>query len=150
MPLGYLTGLERKYPFNWMMKKLPFENILYIGIRAIQRNAEEMIRRHAIKVITVDNIKLNGIGKILGQIREIVGTRPVHISFDVDSLDTQYVTCTGTIAEDGLNLEDVVEIITFLKPISMDITEYNPSLGTDEECRRSLDNTIKIIRAYIG
>ena len=69
--------------------------------------------------------------KTIDFIRNIDGH--VHISFDVDALDPELVDSTGTKVPDGLEPEEVREIIkTALdvnKLVSLDVVEFNKDLG---------------------
>ena len=51
---------------------------------------------------------------------------PIHISFDVDVLDKDFVSCTGTPVERGLEPETVDMVLKHFKGqvVSMDIVEY--------------------------
>jgi arginase len=152
MPLGLVTGLERKYKFDWIKKYLSFDNLLYIGVRDIDDEELQFVQNHNIKVITVEDIQTQGIEKITDSIRKIIGNRPIHISLDVDGIDPKYIPSTGTKADNGLELEDVSYLISKLKKDnlkSMDIAELNPISGNDEDIKKSIDNTVYLIEQYI-
>lgn len=75
------------------IRKLPFENLTFVGIRDIDEFEGKVIEEKKIRVLdvpgTVDFIKnLDA---------------PIHISFDVDGLDPELVCSTGTKVPDGLD-----------------------------------------------
>merc|ERR1712013_651621 len=61
----------------------------------------------------------------------------IHTSLDIDGIDPKYTPSTGTRADHGLELKDVLDYIYYLKfsnkSIGFDLVEYNPALGTEEE-----------------
>ena len=63
-------------------------------------------------------------------------TSPIHISFDVDALDPTLVDSTGTKVPEGLEPEEVREIIMAAlsddKLVSLDVVEFNKELGNPE------------------
>ena len=71
---------------------------------------------------------------VIDYIREVQG--PIHISFDVDALDPQLVDSTGTRVPDGLDADEVREIIASAlevdKLVSLDVVEFNKDLGCPE------------------
>jgi len=108
------------------LKTLPFENLTYIGIRDID-DAEA-------KVIKEKNIRVLDVEKTLRYIHEVDG--PIHISFDIDSLDPVHVSSTGTPVPKGLEPEDVEaifeECLKLDKLVSCDVVEFNGELGHPE------------------
>ena len=67
---------------------------------------------------------------------------PVHISFDVDSLDPELVYSTGTKVPNGLDVKDVKQIIGSAlstdKLVSLDVVEFNTALGNPEKSLQAI------------
>ena len=105
------------------LRKLSFQRLTYVGIRDIDDFEEQTINENNIRVLDVPNV--------IDYIRDLTG--PIHISFDVDALDPELVDSTGTRVPDGLEPEEVREIIkTALetdKLVSLDVVEFNKDLG---------------------
>jgi arginase len=125
-PLAMCTGLEE----CWWEKsnyKLDFSNLIYVGIRDLDDFEKDIIKTNNIKVFTpeqtIDFIKNTN--------------NKIHISFDVDSLDPTYLDSTGTLANNGLNPNDIKNIINNAvltdKLIALDIMEFNPNIGNIEK-----------------
>ena len=59
--------------------------------------------------------------------------RPIHISFDVDAMDPELISSTGTRVADGLMADEVEVIINEAldqnKLVSLDIVEFSVKLG---------------------
>lgn len=98
----------------------------YCGIRDIDTFEAETIKEKNIRVLDVPNL--------IDYIRNLTG--PVHISFDVDALDPELVDSTGTRVPDGLEPEEVREIIKSALDmnslVSLDVVEFNKNLGDPE------------------
>lgn len=138
MPVAMCLGLE-KYWWNDKSKiKLPFENLIYVGIRDLDQFEKETIKKYNIKVLTPKNA-VNFINK---------SSDNFHISFDVDALDPYYLNSTGTTAEKGLSPSEVRKIIlAALKKerlIGLDIVEFNSELGNYEKSIDTMSEIFKI------
>lgn len=72
-----------------------------------------------------------------------------HISFNVDALDPNYISSTGTTVKNGLHPEQVRNIIeetlaaNQLK--SMDVVEFNPQIG---DSSHSIKNLRRVFRDF--
>lgn len=141
MPLAYLTKIDNNKKFYYIKNKLNFENLLYIGIRSIDKFEEEIIKKHNIKYINSYNFNNNyDIKK--KEISNFIGNEEVHISFDVDCIDPSKMDSTGTKCENGLEIKNLKKIINFLikekKIINIDLTELNLSLSNKSKQKESL------------
>lgn len=95
-----------------------------IGIRTEYKQQE-----HGFNVI--DAMRANDLcaDEIIIQIRDIVGDKPVYITFDIDCLDPAFAPGTGTPVCGGLNSDKVLKIIRGLAGINiigMDVVEVSP------------------------
>jgi arginase len=98
MPLSVATGIEKMHWASSMsLKKLPFENLTYVGIRDIDDYEAQVIEEKKIRHLNVEDV--------VKYIHELKG--PIHISFDIDALDPSYVTSTGTPVPGGMTPEEV-------------------------------------------
>lgn len=127
MPLSYLTGLTLNR-FNFLRQYLSFQNLFYIGIRDLDPFEVETIQKNNIKFQSCSDFN---VGKLL----EWIGNSPVHLSFDVDCLDPQYISCTGTPVSEGLELPSVLEALTILQEkchiVQVDLVELNLELDKE-------------------
>ncbi len=132
-PLAMCTGLEECWWNNQNNYKLDFNNLIYVGIRDLDEFEKDIIKNNNISVFTPEQA-VNFIKKT---------DNKIHISFDVDSLDPQYLDSTGTIANDGLSPDDIRIIINTAlsteKLIALDIMEFNPDLGNIVKSRDTLE-----------
>ncbi|ARF11926.1 arginase family protein [Klosneuvirus KNV1] len=149
MPVAQICGLENKYKFDWIKKNLDLSRFIYVGIRDIDKAEATIVTENKIKYITVSRLQEDGIKEIVHGIKKLVDNAPIHISLDVDGIDPKYIPSTGTSVEKGLELDDVIYLIKNLNNVkSMDIAEFNPSIGLEVDKQKSLDSIMKIIEAY--
>ena len=143
MPLSYLTGLDENDDFSFIINKLPVQNIMYIGIRDINKYEQKIIDKYDMWTITPDEVN-DDPEECYHIIKSFVGNDPFHLSFDVDCLDPSIIPCTGTPVKNGLQLEQTKDIIDKLLDrhnlINMDITELNLDIGSRYQQLTSLDN----------
>lgn len=152
MPLAYLTGLNTPYypmPFPFIIHNLPFQNILYIGIRSIDAFEQNIIQKKQIKVIETDECN-HHLQNVLQKIHNFIDNEPVHISFDVDALDPSIMPCTGTPVENGIQKEPAIKILEFILSkayvYSFDISELNLELGDEFKRETSKETILDILR----
>ena len=118
MPLSYLTGLDINRDFSFITNRLSLDNILYVGIRDINRYEKKVIKYFDMSYISSKEFNSNPLDSYK-YIKSFIGDDPVHLSFDVDCLDPSIIPCTGTAVKDGLLLEETKFIIDELSEICM-------------------------------
>ena len=114
------------------LPKLDFGKLTYVGIRDIDKFEGEIIKEKKIRVLDVE-----------GTVEYIKNLdAPIHISFDVDALDPELVSSTGTRVENGLDCAEVKSIIGAAlahdKLVSLDVVEFNTALGDPEKSLRAV------------
>lgn len=149
MPLSFLTGITRTNMFYFMKNKLPFENILYIGVRSIDPFEKQIIKLHDIPVIRSQmcNINLHAVSEY---IQKFCNNSPVHVSFDVDAVDPHYIPCTGTTVKRGLKRSTASLLLKYINEntdvINMDFCELNLDIGNEYQKKNSLYNTLSMLK----
>jgi arginase len=152
MPLAFLTGIDNDYdlfPFLYTVPDLKFENILYLGIRDLDDGEKAILKEKKIKFIKSKEINENPT-QTYAKIKEFVGKDPIHFSFDVDGLDPEEMSSTGTIAKAGVHTKAIKPIVNKimknLNVVNLDITELNLELGNPET---SMKNFTKLFGKYL-
>jgi agmatinase len=80
-------------------------------------------------VLGADWVHANGTGAASAKALDIVGDRPVYLTFDIDCLDPAYAPGTGTPVSGGLSAAQSFAILRALLPvhiIGMDVVEVAP------------------------
>ncbi len=142
--LGLLPGPYKE--FNCLQDN----QIIYFGVRSIDKGEKELIKNNKIKMISKEFIDNNGIEKSIEIVEDFIKGKNIHISFDVDSLDPSLVSSTGTPEKNGLTIDDTTKLFNMVSKYdvnSMDIVEFNPSLGDSKE---SFININKIIQPFFN
>jgi arginase len=144
MPVAPLLGIMNHwYKLSRQPHLLNPSNLLYVGIRDLDPGEIELIDRLNIKYFkdfTPETIRW-------------VNAHPaskIHISLDIDGIDPQHMPSTGTLSHHGLNMDDVIAIITESNPrlISMDLVEFNPLVGTKKDQEITLGNIVEILDCF--
>ncbi len=94
-----------------------------IGIRTWNEDFLDM------NVLGADWVHANGTGAASAKVLDIVGDRPVYLTFDIDCLDPAYAPGTGTPVSGGLSAAQSFAILRALLPvhiIGMDVVEVAP------------------------
>lgn len=78
----------------------------------------------------------------------------IHISYDVDALDSKVAPSTGTAVYGGLSLREgvyIVEALSETKRIQgIGLVELNPSLGTKQDQEQTISATMDILKTACG
>jgi arginase len=161
MPLAFLVheltaSMPNDLPeFEWMKPCLHAKDIAYIALRDVDEAEKEIMKRFNMVAYYMDDVRKIGIETVVQKCIEHVspnGTRPIHLSFDIDALDPAHAASTGTPVSGGLTLLQgvyVVETIAKTGRLSVfDLAEVNPEIGSEAECQATLDSAKKIASAW--
>lgn len=153
MPLSFLLGLNSKNYFKEIEDVLRPQDIIYIGLRSLDFFEQEVIRSLGISHFDMDYIRRNGILKVLELVGKKIGGRPIHVSFDIDSIDPSLAPATGVPVSGGLNLDEMESIAYFFAAQknlkSLDVVEFNPILGSAAEIEKTFQLAHDFVRPFI-
>ena len=149
MPLAALLGLF-KNPIAG--PKLLSENLLMIGVRDLDNAELNFLKELKIVVITAEEIRKD-YKKTLAQVVNWLAKNsdaPIHLSFDLDSIDPSYAPATGLHVPGGLTLDYATKLIHQIaqtkKIVSLDLVEFNP---LSVKNNNDLDLTISTIKTIL-
>lgn len=114
-------------------KFLP-EHLIYFGVRDTEKSEDVLIETKGIKNYSVSEIRYRGLTNYVQEaIDKLSNCEAIYITFDVDSLDCDFVSRgTGTPVAFGFSPSEAKQIITqFLrteKVVCVEFTEVNPLL----------------------
>lgn len=152
MPLSFVTGVDHDKLFDFIKHKLKFKNLLYIGGRCWDIFERDLIYKHNIKHIDPHELN-NDFENAMNKILTFAGNNPVHLSFDVDSMDKAIVPSTGTAVTGGIKMaigKKVLEgIKNYTNVVNVDITELNMNLGTHNEAEKSLEHVGELFKPFL-
>ncbi len=135
MPLSVLTGEGEDILVNIGRDgaKVDPENIVLIGIRDLDEKEKQRLNASDITVFTMRDIDEQGISVVLNKaLMKFVHLKKIHLSLDMDALDSIEVPGVGTPVAGGLTYREAHLLMEILsdtgKLASMDLVELNPIL----------------------
>ena len=140
MPLAYLSGLDSIPEIDFIKNKLNLSNLAYVGIRDIDKYEKKVIETKNIKFFPVSECEHN-IHQVISDLDKWINDSPLHISWDVDSLDPEVIDSTGTPVQGGITLKNGKLLFDFLIKknwVNLDLTEVNLSLGNSHKSLTNL------------
>lgn len=147
MVLGYLSGACKDNRLKFIKNNLDLKNLMYIGLRDIDDYESVIIRSSNINVIKSRQCN-NNIDDAINKVMDFVKDEEVHLSFDVDSIDSNILRSTGTPVANGLNISSTKKIVKNIldntNVSNLDICELNLDLSNNKENDRSLDIILEI------
>jgi guanidinopropionase len=104
---------------------------IQIGIRGSKYAADELDYplKAGIRIITIEEYFDLGVEKVCAEIRRVVGSGPVYVSFDVDGLDPVYAPGTGTPEIGGYSTHEAQRMLRSLQGLDIrgaDVVEVAP------------------------
>ena len=150
MPLASSLGLcYSALQVGPLQKKINGDNLYIMGARSIDDPERIIIKDNQVHLYENNDIIYGDLKAILLDIKNKIGDKKVHISFDVDVLDPTILTSTGYVMDNGIQLHTALDIIDFalsnFDVVSADIVEYNPTI---DYSKKDLDVVLKIVRHF--
>ncbi len=108
--------------------------MVQIGIRGPLAGSDDLdfVKKHKVKIITVDDIKKD----LSASIKKLPALKgPTYISFDIDCLDPAYAPGTGTPVPGGLTTYEAQQILRHLKIdqlVGADVVEVCPAYDSSQ------------------
>ncbi|KAF6204566.1 hypothetical protein GE061_018726 [Apolygus lucorum] len=147
----YLPGLD------WQKPTMSIKNLAYIGLRSVDHYERLIIEKYGVSAYGMEDIEKYGIHAVTTLALERInptGTKSLHVSFDIDALDTLEAPCTGTSVRGGLTLREGVHIMEIAHRTgwlgAVDMVEINPRLGNILQVKTTLEAATHIIKAAFG
>ncbi len=105
------------------------ERCIQIGIRGASEYLWAFSHDAGMTVIHAEEVDRMGVDAVIDRVRQVVGTGPVYISFDVDGLDPAFAPGTGTPEVGGLSPREAQAILRGCKGLDIiggDVVEVAP------------------------
>ena len=125
------------------------EDIVYVGVRDLEKPENYLINKYNINFIETEDIKKLGSAKVAENALQMLNhCDMIYVSFDVDTLDSRISTGTGTPVPNGLTVEEAKTLNSELaknsKVCAWEIVEVNPTLDTEN---RMAESAFEILEA---
>lgn len=148
---------DLKSLFHSIPPNLDCSSLCYIGLRDLDPPERHLLDSLQIRYFTMGDVDKLGISETTARALDILkpsANKPLHVSFDADSLDPSFAPSTGTPVPGGLTLD---EALTLAKTVGatktircLDFVEVNPKIGEDKDVIKTLENSTKIIHSFLG
>jgi arginase len=159
MPVSFLMNLVKTKVegLDWIEPCLKPENLVYIGLRDVDKDEKEILKKYKIKAFSMHEIDRYGIGQVMDMTLEHLSKgdnpkSPIHLSFDIDALDPSVASSTGTPVRGGLTFREGHYICEALhatgRLVALDMVELNPAIGDNHE--DTITVGCSLIRATFG
>ena len=110
--------------------------MIQVGIRSpVQRTVWEWTTGRGVTVLTAQDVHAGSPDAVAAHIRQVVGSAPAYLSFDIDVLDPAFAPGTGTPEIGGLATWQAQAILRRLVGIDfrgMDVVEVAPAYDVSE------------------
>src|SRR5262245_19158615 len=109
------------------------KRFVQVGIRGPMYGEEEDFgyqRDLGVTTIDIGMVKRDAVGTTIARVRDIVGTHPTYVTFDIDSVDPAFAPGTGTPEVGGLTSYEaqvLVRELAGLDLVGCDIVEVAPT-----------------------
>lgn len=162
MPMAILASeLSDYWPYlpgmDWQKPIISLRNVAYIGLRSVDPYERMVIDKLGITAFGMADVEEYGINLVVDMALKAIDpdrSRSIHVSFDIDALDSLEAPSTMTSVRGGLTLREGVHIMEKIHDTgrlgAMDLVEVNPSLGTEQEVKKTVDAAIHVILAAFG
>ncbi|KAL1497156.1 hypothetical protein ABEB36_008162 [Hypothenemus hampei] len=147
----YLPGLD------WQKPIISLRNIAYIGLRSVDLYERVVIDKLGINAFGMEDIENYGISTVVEMAINKIDPnkdKSIHVSFDIDALDTLEAPSTGSAVRGGMTLREGIQLMEIVhrtgRLSALDLVEVNPNIGTEQEVHRTVDAAIHIIAAGLG
>ncbi|CAG4925276.1 unnamed protein product [Colias eurytheme] len=162
MPVALLVKeLSDYWPYlptmDWQVPKFSIKNLGYIGLRSVDHYERLAIEKYKVPTFAMEDIEDHGIETSINHILHVLDPRkekPIHVSFDIDSLDALEAPSTGTPVRGGLTLREGIKLMEIIHSTgrlrALDLVEINPAIGNDSDRKRTIEAGLCILKAALG
>lgn len=154
MPLAASMGFgyEKLTSIFFDKVKVKPENVFIVACRDLDEGEIKLIEMNKINVWNIDDIQTRGIDVISKELLQLIKSKnikDIHLSYDIDCLDPEYVPGTGTPVHNGLTFEESKSLLSYVFSTSlvksMDFVEYNPELDKNSKTLETCVELLKLI-----
>ncbi|MFP4275325.1 MAG: agmatinase [Paracoccaceae bacterium] len=105
--------------------------VVQIGIRGSMYDSEDrdFAAANGIRLILIEEFHARGAADVMEEAREIAGTGPTYVSYDIDFVDPAFAPGTGTPEVGGPNSWQAIEVVRELEGLDVvgaDMVEVSP------------------------
>lgn len=157
MSVASLLGMGNNIlssPFK-RIKYLKPENIIYIGLRDVEKKEQEIINRLGIYYVSSEQIRKEGIKSIIVSVNSYLKQRRIknlHISYDLDVVDPNEAPGVTTAVKNGMSFQETKDVLSnFYERYdvrALDIVEFNPKRDIENKTALLIKSILRISTPY--
>ena len=154
MPLAASMGIGYKKLTSIFFDsfKVKPENVFILACRDLDDGEVALIDELNMNVWTNKDINDKGTEVVINELLSLIkqkNIKNIHLSYDIDCLDPEYVPGTGTPVHNGLSFiqskELLVSVLGTSLVKSIDFVEYNPALDKNNKTKETCIELLKLI-----
>lgn len=152
MPLAAACGLGDERLTSLFTRHVSPRDVVLIAARDIDHEEQKLLDQQGIWAVGMAELRELGIAGLTARIAERFAGVPVHLSYDFDSISSEFFSATGTPVAGGL-LPDEAELLvrslanSTLHFVSSDWVEFDPRHETAPEAAKLVR---RVYRAFHG
>lgn len=107
------------------------KRVIQIGIRGSNYDSEDtdFAASVGVRIISIEDFFARGVHDVMAEAREVVGDRPIYVSYDIDFVDPAFAPGTGTPEVGGPTSFQAIEVVRHLRGVNIvgaDLVEVSP------------------------
>ncbi|MBN2062868.1 MAG: arginase [Deltaproteobacteria bacterium] len=133
--------------------KLQPENICMLGIKDMDAEEAEFLKKKGVRIYTIFDIQNMGIANVMEEAVDHVtrNTDAVYVSLDADVMDAQIAPGTGISSNGGLSYREILYVTDYigknLHAVALDVIEVNPLL---DSCNKTAQLCVELVMELLG
>lgn len=143
--------------FDWLKPCINAGEIAFIGLRDVEPLELSILNQLRIKYFSMQDVDRLGIPRIIERVLDVInprGNKMVHVSFDIDVIDSIMVPSTGTPVDYGLTRREALLIAEELSATGLlkglDLVEVNPLLGNPDDVKKTVSMAVDVISTFLS
>jgi agmatinase len=111
--------------------------LVQLGVRGPFGSSDDsnLVTQFGAVTISPDDLDERGVHDVIGEMRQVIGDRPVYLTFDIDGVDPAFAPGTGTPVPGGLSSREALALVRGLygkRLVGMDLVEVAPPLDVSD------------------
>jgi agmatinase len=111
--------------------------LVQLGVRGAWGSSDDgnLVAQFGAATISPADLDERGVDDVIGEMREVIGDRPVYLTFDIDGVDPAFAPGTGTPVPGGLSSREALALVRGLygtRLVGMDLVEVAPPLDISD------------------
>jgi arginase len=145
-------GGERFSAGRWPAPSVDEERTVLIGIRSLDEDERQRLRRSNIRVFTISEVDRLGMEAVMrGALEHVRGAAHVHVSLDMDVMDPFWAPGVGTPVRGGISYREAhlaMELLADSGAVgSLEVVEVNPILDRENQTAKL---AVELVASALG